>query len=416
VNDKYEYGIQDVSREPKLNDQASRNRDLRFRLAPLLILTGIFYLSFLARVIFSPMMPVIERDLGVSHGGAGSLFLLVSLGYAISTLSSSLVSSRISHHRIILISTLSTGIAITGIALSSKLVGIQLGMIAVGLATGLYLPSAIATITDLTHSALWGRAIGIHEVATTLAFFTAPLIAEFFLVQLTWRQGLVIVGAASILGGLVYSLSNGGNFVGEAPTSLVLGQLLRRPILWIMIFTFILGIGGNFGIYSIMPLYLVSERGITRETANTIVSLSRPIGVFAVFLAGWVSDRVGHWFFLSILLIGSGFLIILIGLIEGIWLFPIILLQPILAVAFFPPAFSALSGISSKQLRSLVTSLTMSTAILVGTGVIPASIGLLGDKGNFSLGILLLGMIILTGGCLLLLNRSALSRQVISTD
>ncbi len=344
------------------------------------------------------------------------MFLLVSLGYAISTLSSSLVSSRIPHNRIILISSLTAGLAITSIALSSELVGIQLGMIAVGLATGLYLPSAIATITDLTHPAQWGRAIGIHEVATTLAFFTAPLIAELFLVHMNWRQGLAIIGAVSILGGLGYSISRGGNFVGEAPTSVVLRHLLRRPILWIMVFTFILGIGGNFGIYSIMPLYLVSERGMARETANTIVSLSRPIGVLVVFLAGWVSDRVGHWISLSMVLIGSGFLIVLIGLIKGIWLLPIILLQPILAVAFFPPAFSALSGISSKQLRSLVTSLTMSTAILVGTGVIPASIALLGDLGKFSLGIFLLGAIILIGGILLLLNRRALKRQEFSMD
>ena len=163
-------------------------------------------------------------------------------------------------------------------------------------------------------------------------------------------------------------------------------------------------------------MYLVSERGITRETANTIVSLSRPIGVFVVFLVGWVSDRVGHWITLSTVLIGSGSLIILIGLVRGIGLLPIILLQPILAVAFFPPAFSALSGISSRQLRSLVTSLTMSTAILIGTGVIPASIAFLGDLGKFSLGISLLGAIILIGGLLLMLNRKTLRRQNLSMD
>lgn len=369
---------------------------------------GIFYVSFLSRVIFSPIMPRVERDLGIDHGGAGSLFLLISLGFAISTLASSAVSSRMPHNRIILLTSITTGFALIFVSLSLTLTGIRLGIIAVGLATGLYLPSAIATITDLTHPRHWGRAIGVHELATTFAFFSAPIIAEVFLKYLGWREALATIGILSIISGAASFILKGGKFRGEAPTKGILRPLLGRSIFWIILFTFILGVGGNFGIYSIMPLYLVSEVGLEREAANTLVSLSRPAGVLFVFLAGWASDRFGHWKILSVVLFGSGTLLLLIGIFQGDWIRPLIIIQPAFAVAFFPPAYSALSCSSSMRQRSLITSLTISTAILVGGGAIPAIIGVLGDLGNFSFGIALLGGFILLGGVLLILNQRVL--------
>lgn len=55
---------------------------LPFPLLPIAFLTGIFYLNFVSRVILGPFLPVIERELGLGHGGAGSIFLFIQLGYA----------------------------------------------------------------------------------------------------------------------------------------------------------------------------------------------------------------------------------------------------------------------------------------------------------------------------------------------
>jgi hypothetical protein len=49
---------------------------------PLLFLVGIFFSNILARVILSPLMPAIEKDLNIGHGGSGYLFSSsFSLGY-----------------------------------------------------------------------------------------------------------------------------------------------------------------------------------------------------------------------------------------------------------------------------------------------------------------------------------------------
>ena len=38
----------------------------------LCFLTAIFLLTFLGRIVLAPLMPSIEKDLGIDHGEAGS--------------------------------------------------------------------------------------------------------------------------------------------------------------------------------------------------------------------------------------------------------------------------------------------------------------------------------------------------------
>ena len=64
---------------------------------PLLLLTPIFFLNFMARIIQAPLMPAIERELGISHGEAGALFFTISIGYFISLMGSGFVSARLRH-------------------------------------------------------------------------------------------------------------------------------------------------------------------------------------------------------------------------------------------------------------------------------------------------------------------------------
>jgi hypothetical protein len=46
----------------------------RTQLKPLLFIASIFLLNFTARIIAAPLLPTIEKDLGFSHGDAGSLW------------------------------------------------------------------------------------------------------------------------------------------------------------------------------------------------------------------------------------------------------------------------------------------------------------------------------------------------------
>lgn len=382
-----------------------------FPIGSILLLTITFHISFLARIILAPLMPIIESDLGVTHGGAGSLFLLLSVGHTTMLFFSGHVSSRLSHYGTILLSSLSAGVALLAVALIGTLLSVKIGLIVVGLATGLYLPSAIAALTELVDPTRWGRAVAIHELATNAAFFSAPLIVELLIGSVGWRAILGIVGAASVMVGCGFSLFRGGRQRGSAPSMAVLRNLYSKPLFWMMVVLFALGVGGNFGYYSMLPLYLVSARGMERELANSLISLSRFAGVGVIFISGWVADRLGPWRTLIGLLLGTGLLTLLTGVVPTGWIIPILLLQPLSAVSFFPPALSSLSSLSSARLRNVIVSQTMSFGLLIGTGAIPAGIGALGERGLFSLGIVLLGAASVVGGAMLAVHVHRRTKQ-----
>jgi NNP family nitrate/nitrite transporter-like MFS transporter len=376
------------------------------QIGPILFLTTIFFLNFISRIILAPLMPAIEEDLGMSHGEAGSLFLLISAGYFISLLGSGFVSSRLLHKRTIIVSATAVGLALFGIGFTDSLWGTRMVLVLLGLASGLYLPSGIATLTSLISPRHWGKALAIHELAPNLGFVAAPLVSEVLLTWFSWRSVLMFLGGISVLMGIAFArFGRGGEFQGESPNFAAFKALFREPAFWIMIFLFSLGIGGTLGVYTMLPLYLITEHGINRNRANTLIALSRIPGFGMSFLAGWASDRLGPRRTMGIAFLLTGFMTILLGAAPAPLIVTIVFLQPIIAVCFFPPGFAALSSIGPPSVRNVAVSVTFPVAFVLGGGAIPIGIGIMGDAGSFSLGIAMTGGLILIGFILSLYLR-----------
>jgi NNP family nitrate/nitrite transporter-like MFS transporter len=378
--------------------------DLPFRshVGSLLLMTGIFYLNFVSRIIFSPLMPTIERDLGIGHAEAGSLFFLISIGYFVSLMGSGFISSRLTHRKTIILSSIALGATLIGVSFSNNLWGISIGCIVVGLSAGLYLPSGISVLTATVRVKDWGKAIAIHELAPNIGFFSAPLVSEALLNWFSWRWILVLLGSVAVFIAFGFArLGRGGDFAGESPRLGTLKIFFREPSCWIMIIFFSLGIGGQLGIYAMLPLFLVSARGMTQSTANYLVALSRVSAIGVTFVAGIVRDKLGPKAALGGVLLLSGLLTLLLGVAPGSWLVLIVFLQPLIAACFFPPGFAALSRVGSPSIRNILVSFTTPIGFLIGGGAIPTGIGMLGDKGCFGVGISLAGMLIMGGFFLL---------------
>lgn len=370
-------------------------------IGPLLFLTAIFFLNFIARIILSPLMPVIEMDLNLDHGQAGILFLLIAAGYFLALLASGYVSYRLRHRNTIILSAVAVGLASLATSYSYNLWGIRLGVFGIGMAAGLYFPSAIATITSLFNPQHWGKAISVHELAPNLAFVAAPLLSEIFLRSFSWRGTVAIVGLASLLLGVVFiPFGRGGEFPGEAPALGFLRMLLHKPDFWIMVVLFGLGISSTAGVYSMLPLFLISERGMDPDRANTIISLSRIPALGMALLSGWMADRLGAMKTTTWVLLLSGIMTLFLGLAPNNWTVLAVFCQAMLASCFFPPAFAALSSIGLSSSRNLVISFTIPFAFLAGAGATPTLIGMFGKEGLFAWGISLVGFLIIMGAVL----------------
>ena len=51
-------------------------------------LAWLFFLGFVTRVMFAPLMPAIEQELGIGHSQAGGLFFMMSFGYMLAPICS----------------------------------------------------------------------------------------------------------------------------------------------------------------------------------------------------------------------------------------------------------------------------------------------------------------------------------------
>jgi len=380
------------------NSEVQDQDSLKSKLGALLFLAGIFFLNFLARFIPAPLMPTIEKDLGITHGQAGSLFLMIYIGYSITLVGAGFISARVGHRATIIMSALALGGAVLLVSISGSLAGIRAGLIVLGGAAGIYLPSGLATITAVISPKHWGKAMAVHELAPNLSMLLAPVLAEALLGLLSWRGILAMVGAASVLSGLAFiRFGPGRGLRGQAPGPSDIKNLLKLPSIYLMVGITSLGIAGSAAVYSMLPLYMVAERGLDRAWANTFLALSRISSLFMSFASGWATDRFGAIRTLTLVMSATALATILLAVLPGSGSIVMIFLQAALSACFFPPALAALSLFAPPHLRSVAVSLTIPPGILIGIGLMPVGIGFMGDIGAFDCGLILTGVLILVG-------------------
>jgi MFS transporter, NNP family, nitrate/nitrite transporter len=359
----------------------------------------LFFLGFIARVVFSPLLPSMEETLGLSHAQAGGLFFMVAVGFFAGQTGAGLVSSRLRHRGALIVSAAAVGAALLPFPLVDESPGlVRLLMVFVGVAAGVHVPSAIATITASVRREDWGKALGIHQTAPNLSFVLAPLLAELFLRKYSWSVLPAVLGAVSLVSAALFAkLGQGGEFHGSTPQPEAVREIFRNRSYWIMLFLFTLGIGGGIGVYTMLPLYLIKEAHLASGAANTLVGLSRVSGLFMPFVAGLITDRVGEKRTIGFILASAGAATVALGLSSGPWLIGALFVQPALLACFFAPAFSALSRTVPPALRTVATSLTVPTGFLLGVGVVPWLLGYAGEVKSFSWGIAALGLFVMFG-------------------
>ncbi len=366
-------------------------------LLPIFLLTSIFYLNFISRVIMSPLLPIVEPELGLGHGQAGSLFFFVAFGYGVGLLGSGVVSHFLTHRLTIPFTGLMGGLSLIFISRSASIGAIHTGLVFTGFFAGLYLPSGIATLTELVSKEHWGKAMAIHELAPNVAFITAPLLAEFLLEFFPWRDSLNVLGGWAM--GMPFFfllLGKGSRKRGELPRFKLFREVMANPSCWVMALFFMIAIGSSIGVYSVLPLFLVSEMGMDRPWANTLIGLSRSFGIILLFISGVLIDRIGPIRALTAFMITTGLFTLLLGVIPGGTPVSILVFFQAASVAcLFPTGFTIVSLIFPERLRGVAVSLVIFMGFIFGGGALPPALGYWAEAFSFASGFAALGILTL---------------------
>ena len=165
-----------------------------------------------------------------------------------------------------------------------------------------------------------------------------------------------------------------------------------------MLGVFAMAISGTFGLYTMLPLFLVTNGTFDLDGANTVLALSRFCTIFSAIIGGWAGDRFGHRKVILTVLMCSGLLTLPMGFVTKDILLVLLFLQPMIAVCFFPSGFSVLTRVAKKTDANLVVSLCIPVAFLAGGGLMPSMIGWVGDHYSLALGFFFAGLAFCVGG------------------
>jgi NNP family nitrate/nitrite transporter-like MFS transporter len=381
---------------------------LRMVVGPIILLTAMFLSTFVARFIFPALLPSMAADpsLTINPSQAGSLFLASAFGALIGSFLAGFLSSRIKHRGSLVLSLFGIALSLVGAYFATTVWALRGVFFVVGILVGIHIPSSVATITAMVRKEDWGKALSIQQLAPPLGLVASPLLAVLLLRWYSWNTTLLwVAGLCALLGVSFLFLAGVGAFPGDPPNKAAVGPVLKTGSFWLMIALLALAMGTQVGVYTMLPLYLTSERGMTADGANTLVGLANIAPVITVFLAGWLTARIGEKRMMGIALSLTGVVTVLVGVLSGVALKVCVVLMAGLAVCTFPPAFAALSRIVQPTYRSLATAFSTPTAFLLGGGLLPWILGYVGQAGYFSLGIIVIGGVVAAGSLLTLRLR-----------
>lgn len=377
-----------------------RGRGLLF----LLFLWFIWFMNFNGRLVFTPILPLLEDEFHVSHARAASIFTFVTLGYALALSFAGPVTTCLGRKRTILLSMSVSGVVLSIIPFIDRFELFFPAAFLLAFALGVHLPTIIPIITNYYSEGVWGKVIAFHESASSVSIFAAPFVALFILSFLPWRGIFMIFAILLLLGAVAFGFSTTDVKI-QPGTKLFQPQIFRSRAFWIMGTTWGFSSGSLLGLYYVMPLYLVKELSMSVQQGNAIFGLSRLGGIAVALGASLFVDRVNLRKTLFFFALATGGMTMLLALATAAWVKPLLFMQASVATGLFPVALVAISRMFDVESRGPATGFII-TLGMAGSAVFPWLIGLSGDLVSFRLGIFLLGLLTaLSSGLLFLLKQ-----------
>ncbi len=363
------------------------------KISLLLLFWGLWFLNFSTRTVISPLLPIIEDELAISHALAGSIFSFLSVGYTITLLLSGLLSRRIGYKWSIVLGFAILMTAVFCLKYATTYPSFAAVSLFIGLGAGIYLPSAIPILTATFGSDNWGKVIAFHETAPSFSILFIPILTAVALRFFHWSDLFVILSMACLIVLISFWVSSPDTRPQKEKRARF-SRILGRRDFWIMAMLWIFASSNSLGLYNVIPLFLVKEKGMYLEMANTIFGFSRVGGFLVVILAGFLVDRYGAKKILFLMLLATGLSTMGLALAQTVpLLVAMLILQATVCVGFFPVALVAISKLTNLNERSTFTGTSVAFGVVVGLGVTPFVLGAVADAWSFQTGFLVLGVL-----------------------
>ena len=371
---------------------------------------------------FSPLLPSLQRDLGMSFSQLGLFAGMYGLLAMVLSVPAGLTAKRFGEKRALV-----GGLVIVavGLVLLSRAATFGEALVWRGLWITGYRFAFVCVFVAVSLTSpprLKGRAMGVVGATASLASVIGAPFGGGLEREFGWRLAVLGYAAAALVGAAIiaafYRTQGSVDVIPQGPHAIDAGpstsgrSAFRTPIVWVLALMLGLGGVGQFSVTFFVPSVVRGVFGLDAVAAGLIISTGYLCAIVANLGIGWLMDRYNKWKILAIL-----FAVLAIAslslTIENLVVFRIAT-AVVLAGGF--TAANQLYGIAGDIMRGRETGPVMGVVSL-GAGVFgyfgPQTLGALRDwTGGFAAGFYAVaGADLITLALILTLYRSAWNRQ-----
>ena len=249
---------------------------------------------------FSPLLPAIQKDFGLSYSQIGLFTGLYGLVAIAVSVPAGILAKRVGEK----------------LALSAGLLGVALGLLLLSHASSYqgalgarvvwligYRMAFVCVMTSIAlvaPAAFRSTAMGILGAMASLASVIGAPFGTIIAEPYGWRGGIVGFAVMALLGAAVFwlgyksgSRSGEGSIHAHGP-SMPTRSAFRTPVVWSMVLLGLINMGG-FSATFFVPSAVRSTFHLDALQSAYLISASYVVAIFANLLFGYLCDRFDRW-------------------------------------------------------------------------------------------------------------------------
>ncbi len=275
---------------PELNSQRSRKR---------WFILGIATLSQVSvsaiRLGLPALVPFIKEELKLSRTEVGFLSSVLNLGSIAAGIPAGKAADRFGEKLFIGCAAIAAGLIVMGLNWVENYLSLLPALIITGFAAGSSTPAGSKAIAGWFSADERGTAMGVRQMAVPLGGAIAAVSLPPLATDLGWRVAFAVAGAAAVGTGLVagyFYEEPAGAPVSSKKQPVGVGDLiLRKDILAVLIFAFVLG-GGQWCYLTYLELYLTEVVKLPLTIAAALLASGQIFGAAGRIIWGVSSDKL----------------------------------------------------------------------------------------------------------------------------
>ncbi len=388
------------SLEIKPLSSASATFPSSYRWELLALLWFAFFLNQADRQIFSVVLPLIRKDLGLTDAELGLIASALVWTYGLLVPIAGFIGDRYSRRNILGISLLFWSLATLSTGFCTTLIQfVLLRGIATGGGEAFYAPSANSLLSE-HHSQNKSLALSIHQTAVYFGIILSGLIAGYVGEHYGWQRAFFLFGSFGVILGIVFFVRVRKDTPAIAKELLpdkqavsvaqVASIIIKKPTVWMLTLAFACMVFVNVGYLTWMPSFLAEKFDQSLTEAGFTSLFYHHVGAFlGVLMGAKIADSFAKTKPQSRLIVQA------LGLLLGapfIYLMSVSLSPSVTYVALFffglfrgwydSNIVASLYEVVAPQIRSSAYGLMLACAFLVGAtspfllGILKPTLGL----------------------------------------